>query len=66
MRENYQKNMEDGDVEKVVVEAQEERAKLKKQTMELRTTLQVIKQSNDDLISNWKKVVADQGMEHVK
>lgn len=66
MRENYQKIMQDSDVEKAVVEAQEEKDKLEKENMDLKLALQVIKQSNDELITNWKKVVADQGMEQVK
>ncbi|XBH86533.1 hypothetical protein VPH35_074170 [Triticum aestivum] len=64
MKENYQKIMQDGDVESVVVEAQEERARLEKENMELKTALQVIKQSK--LVSNWKNVVAEQGMEQLK
>ena len=47
MRENYQKIMQDGDVENVVLQAQEEKAKLEKDNIELRTALQVIKQSNE-------------------
>ena len=66
MKENYQKIMQDGDLESVVVEAREERARLEKENMELKTTLQVIKQSNDELVSNWKNVVAEQGMEQLK
>ena len=63
MRENYQKIMQDGDVENVVLQAQEEKAKLEKENIKLRTALQVIKQSNDELVSNWKKQVADEGLQ---
>ncbi|XBI51487.1 hypothetical protein VPH35_033982 [Triticum aestivum] len=66
MKENYQKIMQDGDVESAVVEAHEERARLEKENMELKTALQVIKQSNDELVSNWKNAVAEQGMEQLK
>ena len=66
MRENYQKIMQDGDVENVVLQAQEEKAKLEKENMDLKLALQVIKQSNDELITNWKKAVADQGMAELK
>ena len=66
MKENYKKIMEDGDVESAVVEAHEERARLGKENMELKIALQVIKQSNDELVSNWKNAVAEQGMEQLK
>lgn len=66
MRENYEKIMQDSDVEKAVVEAQEEKARLEKENMDLKLALQVIKQSNDELITNWKKAVADQGMAELK
>ena len=66
MRENYQKIMQDGDVESAVVQAQEEKAKLEKDNIELRTALQVIKQSNDELVSNWKKHVADEGLQQIE
>ncbi|KAM3206446.1 hypothetical protein ACQJBY_061885 [Aegilops geniculata] len=66
MRENYQKIMQDGDVENAVLQAQEEMAKLEKDNNELRTALQVIKQSNDELVSNWKKHVADEGLEQIE
>ncbi|KAI4963029.1 hypothetical protein ZWY2020_020478 [Hordeum vulgare] len=66
MRENYQKIVQDGDVEKALVEAQEHSAKFEKENRELKMALQVIKQSNDDMISNWKKALGDQGLEKVK
>ena len=66
MRENYQKIMQDGDVENAVLQAQEEKAKLEKDNIELRTSLQVIKQSNDELVSNWKKHVADEGLQQIE
>ena len=66
MRENYQKIMQDGDVENAVLQAQEEKAKLEKDNIELRTALQVIKQSNDELVSNWKKHVADEGLQQIE
>ncbi|KAE8789750.1 hypothetical protein D1007_36056 [Hordeum vulgare] len=56
----------DGDVEKALVEAQEHSAKFEKENRELKMALQVIKQSNDDMISNWKKALGDQGLEKVK
>ena len=66
MRENYQKIMQDGDVENVVVQAQEEKAKLEKDNIELRTALQVIKQTNDELVRNWKQHVADEGVQQIE
>nr|XP_020192455.1 uncharacterized protein LOC109778313 [Aegilops tauschii subsp. strangulata] len=66
MRENYQKIMQDGDVENAVVQAQEEKAKLEKDNIELRTALQVIKQSNDELVRNWKQHVADEGVQQIE
>nr|XP_020175207.1 uncharacterized protein LOC109760810 [Aegilops tauschii subsp. strangulata] len=66
MRENYQKIMQDGDVENDVLQAQEENAKLEKDNIELRTALQVIKQSNDELVSNWKKHVAGEGLQQIE
>ena len=66
MRENYQKIMQDGDVENVVLQAQEEKAKLEKDNIELRTALQVIKQSNDELVRNWKQHVADEGVQQIE
>ena len=66
MRENYQKIMQDGDVENAVLQAQEEKAKLEKDNIELRTSLQVIKQSNDELVSNWKKHLADEGLQQIE
>ncbi|KAE8780782.1 hypothetical protein D1007_46091 [Hordeum vulgare] len=58
--------MQDGDVENVVVQAQEEKARLEKENMELRTTLEVIKQSNDEIVSNWKKAIQDHGLEQME
>nr|XP_020148787.1 uncharacterized protein LOC109733987 [Aegilops tauschii subsp. strangulata] len=51
---------------KETIQAQEEKAKLEKDNIELRTTLQVIKQSNDELVSNWKKHVADEGLQQIE
>ena len=66
MRENYQKIMQDGDVENDVLQAQEEKAKLEKDNIEPRTTLEVIKQSNDEFVSNWKKHVVDEGLQQIE
>ena len=66
MRENYQKIMQDGGVENVVVQAHKEKAKLEKDNIELRTALQMIKQRNDELVRNWKQHVADEGAQQIE